>query len=91
MTFLLSSMVWIPALAAIGLLFFPARTNLHRERIRSFTMAATALAQCVSDGQLNPAYIIPSVFDPQVPTAVAAAVANAATPAERVIGDRGME
>jgi malate dehydrogenase (oxaloacetate-decarboxylating) len=53
--------------------------------------AATALAQCVSDSQLNPAYIIPSVFDPQVPTAVAAAVATAAKPTERVIGDRGME
>ena len=43
MTFLLSSMVWIPALAAIGLLFFPARTDLQRDRIRSFTTAATAL------------------------------------------------
>ena len=43
MTFLLSAMVWIPALAAIGLLFFPARTDLQRERIRSFTTAATAL------------------------------------------------
>jgi NADH-quinone oxidoreductase subunit M len=43
MTFLLSSMVWIPALAAIGLLFFPARTELQRQRIRSFTTAATAL------------------------------------------------
>jgi len=53
--------------------------------------AATALAQCVSDSQLNPAYIIPSVFDPQVPTAVAAAVAEAAIPAQRVVGDRGME
>jgi len=53
--------------------------------------AATALAQCVTDSQLNPAYIIPSVFDPAVPTAVAAAVAGAARPVERVIGDRGME
>jgi len=53
--------------------------------------AATALAQCVTDSQLNPAYIIPSVFDPAVPTAVAAAVAGAARPVERLIGDRGME
>jgi NADH-quinone oxidoreductase subunit M len=43
MTLLLSAMVWIPALGAIGLLFFPARTDLHRERIRSFTIATTAL------------------------------------------------
>jgi NADH-quinone oxidoreductase subunit M len=43
MTFLLSSMIWIPALAALGLLFFPARTDLQRDRIRSFTTAATAL------------------------------------------------
>jgi len=36
--------------------------------------AATAIAQCVSDEQLNAAYIVPSVFDPSVPAAVAAAV-----------------
>jgi malate dehydrogenase (oxaloacetate-decarboxylating) len=53
--------------------------------------AATALAHCVSDDQLNPAYIVPSVFDPSVPTAVAAAVAEAARPVERLLGDRGME
>ena len=40
---LLSGMVWVPAVAAIGLLFFPARTDLQRERIRSFTTAATVL------------------------------------------------
>ena len=43
MTFLLSSMVWVPALAAIGLLFFPARTDLQRQRIRSYTTGAAAL------------------------------------------------
>jgi NADH-quinone oxidoreductase subunit M len=43
MTFLLSAIVWIPALAAVVLLFFPARTDLQRDRIRSFTLAATAL------------------------------------------------
>jgi NADH-quinone oxidoreductase subunit M len=42
-TLLLSALVWVPALAAIGLVFFPARTDAHRQRIRSFTTAATAL------------------------------------------------
>jgi len=42
-TLLLSGMIWVPALAAIGLLFFPARTDAQRERIRSFTIGATAL------------------------------------------------
>jgi malate dehydrogenase (oxaloacetate-decarboxylating) len=54
-------------------------------------LAASALAHCVSDDQLNPAYIVPSVFDPSVPTAVAAAVRSAAKPRERAHGDRGME
>ena len=40
--------------------------------------AADALAQCVSDEQLNATYIVPSVFDPAVATAVAAAVHEAA-------------
>jgi malate dehydrogenase (oxaloacetate-decarboxylating) len=40
--------------------------------------AAKALAACVSDEQLNPTYIVPSVFDPAVPIAVAAAVRSAA-------------
>ncbi len=53
--------------------------------------AASALAHCVSDDQLNPAYIVPSVFDPSVPKAVAAAVRDAARPRERITGDRGME
>ncbi|MDQ1722641.1 MAG: hypothetical protein QOI26_2375 [Pseudonocardiales bacterium] len=53
--------------------------------------AASALALCVSDDQLNAAYIVPSVFDPSVPTAVAAAVREAAKPRQRVQGDRGME
>ncbi|WP_375482462.1 NAD-dependent malic enzyme [uncultured Jatrophihabitans sp.] len=39
--------------------------------------AAEALAGCVSDGELNAAYIVPSVFDPAVPTAVASAVGAA--------------
>jgi malate dehydrogenase (oxaloacetate-decarboxylating) len=53
--------------------------------------AAAALAHCVSDEQLNPAYIVPSVFDPSVPIAVAAAVREAARPGSRIMGDRGME
>jgi len=53
--------------------------------------AAAALAHCVSDAQLNPTYIVPSVFDPTVATEVATAVAEAARPPARVIGDRGME
>jgi malate dehydrogenase (oxaloacetate-decarboxylating) len=40
--------------------------------------AADALAGCVSDDQLNATYIVPSVFDPAVPQAVAAAVRAAA-------------
>ena len=39
-TLLLSGMIWVPAIAAIGLLFFPARTDAHRARIRSFVLAA---------------------------------------------------
>lgn len=42
-TVLLSGMVWVPALGAIGLLFFPSRTDAHRDRIRSFVLAMTAL------------------------------------------------
>jgi malate dehydrogenase (oxaloacetate-decarboxylating) len=40
--------------------------------------AADALAHCVTDEQLNATYIVPSVFDPHVPTAVATAVREAA-------------
>jgi malate dehydrogenase (oxaloacetate-decarboxylating) len=40
--------------------------------------AAAALAAVVTDDQLNPSYVIPSVFDPKAPKAVAAAVAAAA-------------
>ncbi|MGX7677312.1 malic enzyme-like NAD(P)-binding protein [Jatrophihabitans sp. DSM 45814] len=53
--------------------------------------AAKALAHCVSDDQLNASYIVPSVFDPSVPTAVATAVREAAKPTRRLAGDRGME
>ena len=40
--------------------------------------AAKALAGCVSDEQLHAAYIIPGVFDPAVPSAVADAVRHGA-------------
>jgi NADH-quinone oxidoreductase subunit M len=43
MTFLLSAMIWVPALAAIALMFFPSRTDVQRERIRSFTISAAVL------------------------------------------------
>jgi malate dehydrogenase (oxaloacetate-decarboxylating) len=44
--------------------------------------AAAALAGCVSDEQLNATYIVPSVFDANVHTAVAAAVSEAADAAK---------
>jgi len=43
--------------------------------------AARALADVVTPSELNAAYIVPSVFDPAVTKAVAAAVQAAATPA----------
>ncbi|HUX70500.1 MAG TPA: malic enzyme-like NAD(P)-binding protein, partial [Cellulomonadaceae bacterium] len=51
--------------------------------------AAQALASVVTDEQLNPTYIVPSVFNPEVTTVVAAAVervarAQAATPSGAV-------
>jgi malate dehydrogenase (oxaloacetate-decarboxylating) len=52
-----------------------------RARVVSDAMllsAADALAQCVSDDQLNATYIVPSVFDPAVSASVAAAVREAA-------------
>ncbi|HEX7738808.1 MAG TPA: malic enzyme-like NAD(P)-binding protein, partial [Marmoricola sp.] len=36
--------------------------------------AAEAIAHVVTDEQLNPTFIIPSVFNPDVPKAVAAAI-----------------
>jgi malate dehydrogenase (oxaloacetate-decarboxylating) len=50
----------------------------HEVTIPMLLSAADALAHCVSDEQLNATYIVPSVFDPAVPTAVAAAVREAA-------------
>jgi NADH-quinone oxidoreductase subunit M len=42
-TLLLSAMVWIPSIGAIALLFFPARTDAHRDRIRSFALSIVAI------------------------------------------------
>ena len=41
--------------------------------------AATAIAECVAPEQLNASFIVPSVFDPNVAKAVAAAVTRVAT------------
>ena len=40
--------------------------------------AATAIAECVPDSELEPGFIVPSVFDRSVAPAVARAVADAA-------------
>jgi malate dehydrogenase (oxaloacetate-decarboxylating) len=50
--------------------------------------AARAIADSVTASQLNASYIVPSVFDPDVAPAVAAAVRAAATgtPPERGVG-----
>ena len=45
--------------------------------------AAGAIADCVAPTELNPNYIVPSVFDPAVAPAVAAAVRAAVTPREQ--------
>ena len=52
--------------------------------------AADALAHVVTDEQLNPYYIVPSVFDPAVAQAVAAAVAEAAGGVRRPGGRDGV-
>ncbi|REE04348.1 NAD(P)-dependent malic enzyme [Citricoccus muralis] len=43
-------------------------------------VAAEAIAGTITDEELNPSFIIPSVFDPEVSLRVAAAVAEVATP-----------
>jgi malate dehydrogenase (oxaloacetate-decarboxylating) len=43
-------------------------------------VAAQAIAETISDDELNPSFIIPSVFDPEVAGRVAEAVAGVATP-----------
>ena len=48
--------------------------NAHKITDTLLIAAAEAIADCVSASQLNTSFIVPSVFDPQVVTAVAAAV-----------------
>ncbi|WP_250448240.1 NAD-dependent malic enzyme [Actinotalea sp. C106] len=50
----------------------------HRVSSRLLLAAAQALAEVVAEDELNPTYIIPSVFNPEVTTRVAAAVEAAA-------------
>lgn len=42
-TVLLTGLIWVPAIAAFALLFFPARTDQQRNRIRTFVLAATSV------------------------------------------------
>ena len=48
--------------------------NAHKITDRLLVAAAVAIADCVSPSQLNTSFIVPSVFDPNVVTQVAAAV-----------------
>ena len=49
-----------------------------RHQRRDEDRAAEAIAGCVSDDELNPFFIIPSVFDSAVPKAVAGAISGKA-------------
>jgi malate dehydrogenase (oxaloacetate-decarboxylating) len=48
--------------------------NAHKITDKLLVAAAEAIADCVSPSQLNTSFIVPSVFDPNVVTKVAAAV-----------------
>jgi len=48
--------------------------NAHKISDDMLVAAAEAIADCVSAEQLNASFIVPSVFDPNVVKAVAAAV-----------------
>jgi malate dehydrogenase (oxaloacetate-decarboxylating) len=48
--------------------------NAHKITDELLVAAAVAIADCVSPSQLNTSFIVPSVFDPNVVTQVAAAV-----------------
>ena len=48
--------------------------NAHKITDTLLIAAAEAIADCVSNSQLNASFIVPSVFDPSVVSAVAAAV-----------------
>jgi malate dehydrogenase (oxaloacetate-decarboxylating) len=49
----------------------------HEVRTDMLLKAADAIAHVVGDDELNPNFIIPSVFNPDVPKAVAAAIRGA--------------
>jgi malate dehydrogenase (oxaloacetate-decarboxylating) len=51
--------------------------NITKITDKMLTAAAMAIADCVSDEQLNANFIIPSVFDPRIATTVASAVRKA--------------
>jgi malate dehydrogenase (oxaloacetate-decarboxylating) len=48
--------------------------NAHKISDQMLLAAAAAISECVSPEQLNTSFIVPSVFDPNVVKAVAAAV-----------------
>jgi malate dehydrogenase (oxaloacetate-decarboxylating) len=48
--------------------------GIHKITDQMLVSAAQAIASCVSEGQLNASYIVPSVFDPNVVNAVAKSV-----------------
>jgi malate dehydrogenase (oxaloacetate-decarboxylating) len=52
--------------------------NAHKITDKLLVAAAEAIADCVSPSQLNTSFIVPSVFDPNVVTQVAAAVKKSA-------------
>ena len=56
----------------------------HDITIDMLLRAADAIAHVVKDDELNPNFIIPTVFHPDVPKAVAAAIRGAAEPADRL-------
>ena len=61
-------------LAFPGIFRWLLDANAHKITDALLIAAAEAIADCVSPSQLNTSFIVPSVFDPQVVTAVAAAV-----------------
>ena len=59
---------------------FRGLLDAHAHRITDAVLlaAAEAIASCVTDGELSAAYIVPSVFHPEIGQRVAAAVKHAA-------------
>ncbi|HEY0187395.1 MAG TPA: NAD-dependent malic enzyme [Cellulomonas sp.] len=64
-----------------------ARSNVITDAM--LLAAARALASVVTDEELNPAYIVPSVFHPDVASTVAAAVVEVATAGAEPRADTG--